>query len=213
MENMRFWDQAEKTPEEHTSEVKQRGGFTAINTQYMLKRMTEIFGPVGIGWGFDVEHSLLEHPKGTLAIADVTVWVESQDKKYGPIRGTDHLITAKGYVDDDAPKKATSDALKKAISHVGVCADIFLGYYDDDKYKRGLDRDKAEKSQSEAEMQRLRGLVNNRLDDIKGLNKPFYDKMSDHIQSMSPTKGNFEMVLQRLEKELAELRAEGEVPF
>ena len=39
-----------------------------------------------------------------------------------------------GGLDDEAPKKAMTDALTKAFSHLGVSADVFLGMFDNSKY-------------------------------------------------------------------------------
>ena len=40
----------------------------------------------------------------------------------------------KDKLDDDAPKKAITDGLTKAISHLGFNADVFLGKFDGNKY-------------------------------------------------------------------------------
>ena len=40
----------------------------------------------------------------------------------------------KGGLDDEAPKKAMTDALTKAFSHLGLNADVFLGKFDNNKY-------------------------------------------------------------------------------
>jgi uncharacterized short protein YbdD (DUF466 family) len=37
-------------------------------------------------------------------------------------------------LDDEAPKKAMTDAMTKAFSHLGMSADVFLGKFDDSKY-------------------------------------------------------------------------------
>ena len=37
------------------------------------------------------------------------------------------LGKANGKLDDEAPKKAMTDALTKAFSHLGLNADVFLG--------------------------------------------------------------------------------------
>ena len=37
-------------------------------------------------------------------------------------------------LDDEAPKKAATDALTKAFSYLGLNADVFLGMFDSNKY-------------------------------------------------------------------------------
>jgi hypothetical protein len=44
--------------------------------------------------------------------------------------------------DTDAYKKASTDGLTKALSHLGFNADVFLGQFDDNKYVEGLKKEK-----------------------------------------------------------------------
>ena len=44
------------------------------------------------------------------------------------------LYNTKGTLDDEAPKKAMTDAMTKAMSHLGMAADVFLGLFDSNKY-------------------------------------------------------------------------------
>ena len=141
--NMALWDAVSETDPGHTKSVSQRGGFTAIDAQYQIMRATQQWGPVGGDWAYTVDHEVLWSEGGVaLAVADVTVsyMLEGFDipRSFGPIRGINVLIDAKGRVDDDAPKKALTDALTKALSHLGFSADVFLGLYDDNKYVEGL---------------------------------------------------------------------------
>ena len=126
------------------------GGFTSINAQWQIQRMTEQFGPVGKGWGYKVDHSIERIAEDyVLAVADVTIyWHDGQTNAegynlahtYGPIRGMAPILdkSKNGYLmkDDDAGKKAATDALTKGLSHLGLSADVFLGLYDDNKYVR-----------------------------------------------------------------------------
>ncbi len=43
-------------------------------------------------------------------------------------------ILEKNRYDDDAGKKAMTDALTKGLSHLGLSADVFLGLFEDNKY-------------------------------------------------------------------------------
>ena len=45
-----------------------------------------------------------------------------------------NLSKKNGNLDDEAPKKAMTDAMTKAFSHLGMSADVFLGKFDDSKY-------------------------------------------------------------------------------
>ena len=133
--NMKLWDAVKDTDKSQTKQVSQRGGFTSINAQYQVMRATEQFGPCGIGWGYDVEYQFV----GTLVAASVTIWHGNREQKFGPVMGMNEVTSAKGRVDDDAPKKAMTDALTKALSHLGFSAEIYMGMWDDNKYTGGGD--------------------------------------------------------------------------
>jgi hypothetical protein len=146
-ENMRVWDALKTTNPKYTKKVEFGRKFTSINSQWQLQRMTEQFGPIGKGWGYDVIHNIERiRDDYVLAIADVTIWwgaphTEDRRHQYGPIRGMCPLVE-KGkngiHDDDDAGKKAMTDALTKGLSHLGLSADVFLGLYDDNKYVQSL---------------------------------------------------------------------------
>ena len=54
-DNMHIWNQVCETDPDYTKEVGYRGGFTSITPQYQKQRMTETFGPCGVGWGAEAE--------------------------------------------------------------------------------------------------------------------------------------------------------------
>lgn len=148
MDNLRIWNQVSKTNPEHTSKVEQRGGFTAIDAMYQIQRATEVFGPVGQGWGYRCDHGTIPVGQAIICTCDVVIWWSDGKQEgdewrntFGPIRGTNWLFDAKGRYDEDAPKKAMTDALTKGLSHLGFSADVFLGLYDDNKYVEQLKRE------------------------------------------------------------------------
>ncbi len=51
MENLHIWDKVCNTNPDNTKHVNARGGFTAIGAQTQVKRATELFGAIGMGWG------------------------------------------------------------------------------------------------------------------------------------------------------------------
>ena len=143
--SMRLWKQFEATDPAHTKKVEFGRKFTSIDAHWQIMRVTEVLGPVGGGWGYRVHHGIERLnevlPNLVLSMADVTIWWREDGKgeqSYGPIRGTAPLVendkNGKPRYDDDAPKKAMTDALTKGLSHLGVSADVFLGLFDDNKY-------------------------------------------------------------------------------
>lgn len=144
--NLALWDSVSKTDPAHTKKVNQRGGFTAIDAHYQVQQATKAFGPVGIGWGYEVQHGTIEAGSILFASADVIVWHKNRDQAYGPVRGLAAVLNQKGRVDEDAPKKALTDALTKALSHLGFSADVFLGKFDDNRYVQQVAQEIAQES-------------------------------------------------------------------
>lgn len=137
-DNLKIWSAVEKTDPKHTKRVNQRGGFTAISAHYQVMRATEMFGPVGIGWGYD--NGPIER-LDKVVVVPVTIWHGTRDNRFGPIYGSAELIDARGRTDADAPKKAATDGLTKGLSHLGFNADVFLGRFDDNKYIAALEQE------------------------------------------------------------------------
>jgi hypothetical protein len=136
-ENMKHWDALKATDPKYTKKVEFGRKFTSINSQWQLQRMTEQFGPIGQGWGYSVDHGIERITDDyVLAVADVRIWW-GDDRGYGPVRGMSPILE-KGRYDDDAGKKAMTDALTKGLSHLGLSADVFLGLFDDNKYVQNI---------------------------------------------------------------------------
>lgn len=150
-QNMSIWSQVEKTAPEATKSAKVNGQqITSISGQHMIKRATEVFGPVGIGWGWTVAEERFDQGGEIRNDKDeqighevghtirVKLWFMQGDKRgeveqYGC---TPFTYKSKWGVttDTEAPKKSLTDAVKKALAMLGFSADIFLGLYDDRDY-------------------------------------------------------------------------------
>ncbi len=134
MSNIDLWKQVEQTNPEHTKTVNQRGGFTAIDAYSRFKRATEVFGPVGKGWGWDECSSGFEGPTGGLWVTSIQLWYVLDGERYtlGPVTSMAE-VTGKR-TDLDAPKKVLTDCLTKSLSYLGFNADVYLGKFDDSRY-------------------------------------------------------------------------------
>ena len=146
MSNLALWEKVEKTNPANTKKVNQRGGFTSICAHSQIKAATEVFGPVGIGWGYEVTHSTIQASDVLIAVADVVLWHGDRANTFGPWRGMCPILE-KGRIDDDAGKKAMTDAITKGLSHIGFNADVFLGLFDDNKYVQQVAQEFAPKPQ------------------------------------------------------------------
>jgi len=140
-----IWDLLATTDEEFTKPFD-TGAYsgTAINKQYCWMKLTEVFGPVGKGWGVREEQlSYKTMPNDdVMAVFRVVGWYhlpDGQETNTAPGYGAAFFHRAsKSKSDDDAIKKAFSDALTNAFKYVGLSADVYLGWYDDSKYLEDL---------------------------------------------------------------------------
>ncbi|MCW1431366.1 hypothetical protein [Novosphingobium sp. JCM 18896] len=137
-DNLRIWSKVEKTNPAHTKHVNQRGGFTAVSANYQILAATELFGPIGEGWGYTTDTPVIVD---TLVMIPVTLWHGNRENSFGPMWGCEEWKDAKGRIDSDAPKKATTDGLTKLLSQLGFNADVFLGKFDDQKYVEQMRRE------------------------------------------------------------------------
>jgi hypothetical protein len=141
--NLRIWSALGKTDPTHTKQFSRAGGFkgTAIKPIWITQRLTEQFGPCGEGWGFEKpEFQLVPALEELMVYCTVTAWYAGETAKqfvYGV--GGDKVITkfSSGLkTDDEAFKKAFTDALGNAFKFIGVGADVHMGLFDDSKYVR-----------------------------------------------------------------------------
>lgn len=129
-DNMKLWNQVSVTNPDHTKPVSYgQRHFTAIDAYHQIQRATELFGPVGVGWGWDASLRF----EGDVCCAVVDMWHSGEREKRFTVMGS-----AKVGNDGEAPKKALTDAITKGLSYLGFNADVFMGLYDDNKYVAAL---------------------------------------------------------------------------
>jgi hypothetical protein len=132
-DKLKIWNALEKTNPLHTKKAPSKYGktITTIDAMHQIKNMTAAFGPVGKGWSYDVKYHYAE--KLIFAEVKIRYCLQGEWYSYGPVCSVAPLGNSRG-LDDEAPKKAMTDALTKAFSHLGLNADIFLGKFDNNKY-------------------------------------------------------------------------------
>lgn len=138
-DNLRYWDVFADIDPKFTKAItgKQYKG-TSPNPQYVIRCLTELFGPVGIGFGWKVlVEGFVPLGEKTLHWCRIEFWHTDPACKYESYGQTiaAYPTSSGGFmVDEDAPKKSLTDAIIKAASHIGIAANIFLGRWDDQKY-------------------------------------------------------------------------------
>lgn len=136
-DNMKLWNSvSESDPASLKGVSFGSRSFTAIDPQYQVRKATEVFGPIGQGWGWDSTMEYIHMSNGDCALtAHVTIWHGTRDQFFGPFTGCRKFFdNKKERIAEDAPKMATTDGLTKGLSHLGFNADVFLGKHDGNKY-------------------------------------------------------------------------------
>jgi hypothetical protein len=151
-DNTSLWDKLGKTDPAHTKEFKRAGGFkgTAIKPMFSYRRMTEEFGPCGTGWGInEPSFQVVPTAEAVLVYCTVSVWYGKREILVFGVGG-DMVYGKRGNftsVDDEAFKKAFTDAVTNALKLIGVGADVHMGMFDDNKYVNTITSEfKAEKA-------------------------------------------------------------------
>jgi len=140
-DNLELWNALSKTDPRHTKPFNRSGGFkgTAIKPIWIIRQLTAQFGPCGVGWGMEKpQHEYVHVGDGeVLVYCTVSAWHGNKDNVLWGVGG-DKAVTRRNdgklFVDDEAAKKAFTDALNNAFKFVGVGGDIHMGMFEDDKY-------------------------------------------------------------------------------
>lgn len=137
MTNTTLWDAVCKTDPAHTKKFTKAGGFsgTAIKPFYLMHKATETFGVCGIGWGWnELENKVV----GGVWCSKVQLWFLQNNQRGTIEQWGQTVMQGKNkngeFVDEEAPKKAVTDAVTKCLSYLGFAGDVHMGLFDDSKY-------------------------------------------------------------------------------
>jgi hypothetical protein len=159
-DNTKIWDKLGKTDPKHTKTFKRAGGFegTAIKPMFSYRRMTEEFGPCGVGWGVGepVFQVVPGDNREVLVYCTASIWY-TEGGKVATVHGVGgdkvvtHIKANEKYKrperwenDDEAFKKAFTDAVTNALKLIGVGADVHMGMFDDNKYVNTMQKEFSE---------------------------------------------------------------------
>jgi hypothetical protein len=93
--------------------------------------MTRQFGVCGIGWKFCYSEPVFKEADGRIAVfVDCELYIKVGDTWSAPIQQSGGAMFCEKekvgyYVDDDAIKKAQTDAFGKCCQYLGVAADVY----------------------------------------------------------------------------------------
>ena len=186
--NMQIWEKVCTTDTRYTKPAEVGGQkITSLNGTAMIMKATEVFGPVGIGFGWSVieerfdEGAEMASGEGDKRLVlgrelnhtiKIRFWFELDGKRgeieqYGCTR---YLYKSKfgTTTDGEAPKKSLTDAIKKSLSMLGFSADVFLGMFDDAGYVNQLKDEELIEQAEDQEAEKARQ-QQERLDYIKSV--------------------------------------------
>ena len=147
--NLSIYDSVREVPKEAKKEIEagRLKGKHDINPMWRIKKLTEVFGPAGFGWYTEIVRTWTEASEsGEMAVfVDINLYVKKDGEWSRPIfgNGGNKLIANEKkyengqqvyipYLEDDAYKKAYTDAISVAAKALGVGADV---YFEKDKGK------------------------------------------------------------------------------
>ncbi len=164
--NLRIYEAARAVPASATKEIAggRLKGMTDINPMWRIKKLTELFGPCGIGWKYEVTRQELQPgANGEIAaFVNINLYIKKDGEWSEPIPGTGgSMFVAKEktglYTSDECYKMALTDAISVACKALGFGADVYWKA-DRTKYDRAKDNsiDLPEKEQVQQLIQALK---------------------------------------------------------
>ena len=134
--NMRIYDAVRAVPEQAKKKITggRLAGMTDINSMWRIKVLTEQFGPCGEGWyTSDVKYwqDRLDNNGSVALFCSLLLHVKIDGAWSQPIYGIggNTLVAAEKSglrIDDEAYKKAYTDAISVACKALGIGADVYF---------------------------------------------------------------------------------------
>jgi len=142
-ENIKIWNAVKQPPPTALKPIMagRLKGKSDVNPVWRYQALTELFGPCGIGWKYEIVR-LWNEPGDNgqvFAFATVNLYIQTNSMWSEPIPGIGGSMLIANersgpYSSDEAYKMAVTDALSVACKMIGVAADVYAGKWDGSKY-------------------------------------------------------------------------------
>ena len=141
MDNMLIYNQGRVVPNEAQKPIKagRLRGKTDINPMWRIAKLTEIFGPCGIGWKYVItKREMIPGANSEIScFVDIDLfykWEGAWSEAVPGTGGSSYVAKESGglYTSDECFKMALTDALSVACKALGIGADI---YWEDGRSK------------------------------------------------------------------------------
>lgn len=154
--NLEIFNKVREVPEKAQKKIGagRLKGMTDIKPMWRIEKLTEVFGPVGIGWKTKtINKTIIDGANDEkIATVDIELYVKYDGENWSePIEGSggSSFISKeqKGlYTSDECFKMAYTDALSVACKSLGMGADVYWG---DSKYASQETKEPMTKEQAE----------------------------------------------------------------
>ena len=134
-ENLALYNKGRAVPQEALKPIGggRLKGMTNINSMWRIKKLTELFGPAGIGWKtVTLSEEIVPGHDGEMVVnTRIALYVEVDGVWSDPIEGSGGaklVVKETGglFTDDEAFKKASTDALSVCCKALGIGADVYF---------------------------------------------------------------------------------------
>ena len=212
MINNKLWSSYEKSdPASIKSPTAGTKGLSSIDAYYMFQQATKAFGPCGFGWGYEItseeyrEGEPINDSAGAFVanklhhIMHIKFWYkhEAETCIIQSIGTTEYLSKNKYGLstDGEASKKSLTDAIKKALSMLGFCADVYMGKFDNLNYVEELKNEIAIENASDKDAERAKQAKASEIECYKTI------EMMNTSSQMSELKGLYGSIIRKTKDE------------
>lgn len=160
--NLELYNKVRQVPESAQKPIRggRLKGMTDINPMWRIKTLTDLFGPCGIGWYYEVKDRWIETSMSNDEITAnvlISLYIKHEGEWSAPIQGIggSKLVANEKqglYVNDECFKMALTDAISVACKALGVGADI---YWSNDNTKYNDTKKENFEQEMEAERTKL----------------------------------------------------------
>lgn len=131
--NLELYNKVREVPQEAKRDITagRLKGKTDVSPMWRIQTLTKEFGPCGVGWYTEVEKQWTECVGEERAFyIQLNLYIKQGDEWSKPIVGFGGaMVAAKEksglFVDDDAAKKAYTDAISQCCRSLGIGADVY----------------------------------------------------------------------------------------
>lgn len=137
-DNLRLYEQGRAVPEAALKPIKggRLKGMSDINPMWRIQKLTEMFGPCGIGWWYEVTNRQIYEDsitKQAVCFVDINLYyVDPESGKCSapiPGMGGSSILAQEQngpYLSDEGFKMALTDAISISAKAIGIGADVWF---------------------------------------------------------------------------------------